>query len=126
MWLVVVGIAAFHLWCGAAQVWGDPELFLAPAQTYVYEHIARHTWGVAQLGIGVALVVGLLMPTFDLARLALAAGVLITLLRLWFQLEAFVDGAGGAIGIPAFALIALFHIATTLEPPVNPASGTSP
>lgn len=121
-WLVFVAMALYHLWSGAAQVWGDDRFFTAPSQGYVYEYIDRPVWGVAQLIVAGLLLFGLRLSTFDVARLGLGLGLLVCIARLWFQVQAFVDGAGGAIGIPTFALIAVFHAAATLEPPVNPAS----
>ncbi len=121
-WVLVGAAICVHIIPGALQVWGEDALFAAPSQHYVYAVVSREGWGVAGLMVGVGMLIGLTLTSFEFVRITIAAGALLALLRAVFMLEALAKGEGGAIGVPLLVFVGIVHMAMLHEPPRNPAA----
>lgn len=129
--VIYAATACFHLWLGIAGLSGGPGD--TAALRWVNNLASPATWGIASLCIAGGLFVGLWRHTFRLARLSLAAGATLVLVRAFLLsvplVEAILNIDGGTrtgvLSVPAWLLIGALHISQTAEPPRNPQTETS-
>lgn len=117
--VVLVFLLAYAVGMAWAYAFGPPAAFRPPSLAYVND-VPRGVWLAAYTTEAVLLVLGMWRTTsFQVARLGLAIGMGTCALRLWLLILA---GAASFTGLPLHMLALGVHIASTLEPPSNPAS----
>jgi hypothetical protein len=122
--LIFIATAVFHLWFGAAGVFGPDRRFASPSLVRVNALASHEVWGWVSLLIGATMILGLFQPSFTLARVAVAVGMAVCCARWGLLLEALtIDPSASINGGPVWMLIAALHLSQTLEPPSNPAAG---
>lgn len=107
-----------HAWFGLLCLL-EPQLFQSPAMKGINSLATPEVWGVGALIVAALLFQGWWNPSFTLAHCGLAIALAGCLTRFILIL-----GTDQTAGIaPAWFLITAIHLAQTLEPPHNPATG---
>lgn len=116
----------FHLALFGIGVFGRPPNFASPSLQVVNSFAGPMWWGVASVVICAAMVAGLYRSTFGLARLALATGACLCLLRAFLIAIPLITGETrlGLTALPVWALAAALHLSLTAEPSRNPETAT--
>lgn len=120
---IYVATLTFHLWQASIGLFGPASFFGAPGLDRVNRTANPEVWGLAFAIIGVSMMLGLFRGSFQLSRLALAAGAALCTFRAVLIGLTISDGFYGSMtGVPVWFLAASLHLSQTGEPPFNPAT----
>lgn len=121
--IIYTATIIYHAWCGLNAIVGPESWFTIPSLRIVNEVADPVVWGLFNVGIAVALYVGLHLRDFTLSRITLGIGLGWVGFR--FALIAIGWASGEDVGnsLPNLFLCGAVHFAQTLEPPLNPVSG---
>lgn len=124
---IYAATVGFHIALACIGVFGKPPNFASPSLQVVNGFATPATWGWASAVIAVCLLAGLYRTRFTLARVALATGAAMCLLRTFLILMPLLAGETrqGLTALPVWALAAALHFSETAEPPLNPATATA-
>ncbi len=118
--IYVISIVHF-LWAGVNGIAGDPDWFKLDFLEYV-NVVSPTVWGVAYLGVGALMAIGLFREDFKYARLGLATGLFLESSRFLLILASVLQ-VNQAANTLANLVVVVGVLATQLmEPPVNPSS----
>jgi hypothetical protein len=114
---------AFNVWAAINGLFASGVWFQISVLEYV-NLVPHELWGLAYLGVGITLFLGLFRPNFALSHIGLAAGLfmaasrfLLLMLAVWMEQD-----VGGANTLTNMMMVVGAYVAQLLEPPVNPST----
>lgn len=121
--VIYVVTIVFNFWAALNAILGSDSWFDLSILKYV-NYVDHGWWGLAYLGVGTIMLLGLFRPNFNLARIGLALGLflacarfLLIVLAVWLERD-----VGGANTLTNMLMVVGVYVSQLLEPPVNPST----